>query len=413
MYNFTKPIAVPSNFTIQGSGAHSTLLKKISTDILTPYPSISNPTLNYFRWDDNGPNIPTGSPAPGNMNVKDIQQVDAMFIIFHEDSNYNYQTVIKNIKIDSNLTAQSKYGIYAPRCGYLNLTNVHIQDFEVGFFTYNTWMSKIDGITITHTSQDTQAKKNVGFQFKNDGSGMGTGTSVNFTNCFVHSVNYGYNFFGLTYSSLTCCGSDYVRGVAYNFNSCNQITLNACASESFSFDYYTIDNGEIVKHMCAILKFESSIGINVSGFRTYLLYDTSFDDTNSACIILDDSDVNITSANFDNNIVPVSPNQPIKTFKIIIQQSSNLCSSFLKLPENGNPFVSFSRKLADKKSNWIKLDDLTTVLFNSSETSTSVNFPAFAASELNNIQIKRQGSIVFNTTDNRLSFYDGTSWINL
>ena len=77
-----------------------------------------------------------------------------------------------------------------------------------------------------------------GFKWADDGTGLGTGTSTQFSNCYVFGAESSpYDLFGLTYSGMDTCAADaFGDGIsnvyAYRINICTAFTMVSCGCET-------------------------------------------------------------------------------------------------------------------------------------------------------------------------------------
>lgn len=375
-YEVTKPIAVPSDFTFQGNSTDSSIIKKVSNNNISTFP------------------IPASPLAPDRNQLIDSQTVDCIFVVYHTDNSYNFRVVLSDFSIQGAAPSQQvEIGIFAPRVGYLNLRNVTIRDCKSGFLTFNCWMSRIENVSVFQSGTPV-ADLRSGFVFSDDASGLGTGTSVTFWNCYVAYVNVAYSLFGLSYSSFTCCAADHIFGRVYFMNSCRQISLNACGAEDTSL--------AIPNMQGFVIGLFSSVGITINSFHTFRI-SGGLNNSNSTVLMVDDgSQVCINSAYFADYL----SNQAF-SFNILLQSNSRIVSAFLRLPANGLSFASFT------SSNWVKLDDISTVLFRNSNTTTTVNFPNLSQQSIDSIDIKYLGTTVFNTSTGQLVSWNGSQWAPL
>ena len=215
----------------------------------------------------------------------DTYAVDSIISIWHSASTYSYYGQIKNITLKkSSYSGATSYGIYAPRITHTTFEDLQIQNVAIGIITYNSWMTYLRRVTCQGV--------NIGFNWVNDGSGSGTGTSTIFENCWINFDNtvtqpsVGYNLFGLTYSSLLSCGCDNGKQAsgttpvqAFLFNTCAGISVIGCGTENL--------NG------AAISVYSASV--DVSSFRASAV--TGIVGTNTSGIIWADTNSSLTLTN--------------------------------------------------------------------------------------------------------------------
>jgi len=224
-YKTTVPLTVAGNVNLVGSNlAASVILKSTAT-------------------------VGSGSNLARSGTKTDSYAVDAVVTLTHVDNGYNYYTQIKNLTLKKASYAASSYGIYAPRCSHFSFEDLLIQNCDIGYYTFDSWMANLKNVTVQSAS--------IGFQHANDGSGTGTGTSITFQNCWalfdntIAQPSYGFSIFGLTYSSFISCASDHgIRndGAAtyiYYFNTCAGISMNGCGAEDFKGGFLYASGGHV------------------------------------------------------------------------------------------------------------------------------------------------------------------------
>lgn len=211
-YYISSPLRLPSKVNLVGKNTHGTIIEK---------------TTNT---------VGTGSNTARSGTVTDSYALDCIIQLIHTDNNYTVYSGIKNVLLKKTTFALSSIAVYAPRANHITLQGVWSLNCAIGFYTFDCWMSSLDDVTVQAC--------NIGFQWANDGSGLGTGTSTKMSNCWVNFDNTiavpttGFSFFGLAYSALDDCGVDNgirVDGAAcyaYSFNSCACVTANGVGVEN-------------------------------------------------------------------------------------------------------------------------------------------------------------------------------------
>lgn len=168
------------------------------------------------------------------------------------------------------------YGIYAPLFSRADFNQVSIYSAKTGIFTYNAFMNSFNRVEVWTCEY--------GFRWANDGSGIGTGTSCVFTDCWVRTATViAFDFYGLVYSTLTSCAAEDVRNgtagsrpEAYRLNLCRGVSLVACGCEGVQGFVFRVVSGGV-----------SVLGGNFFG----LSGDTFSGDT--ATVFVDDAKVTI------------------------------------------------------------------------------------------------------------------------
>lgn len=322
--------------------------------------------------------------------ITDIMDVDACFILEHDNNAFAYNITIENLTLNCN--SNSDYAIYAPRNTHFNLNNIIGKNYKCGYFTYDTWTAKFEGVEFI-LSIASQITNYSSIEFVDDTSGLGTGTTCTFINCLCVGANNGFNLYGLTYSSLINSSVVGIKGMAYKFRYCHQINLIGCGAENIEMD----------RHLASVLFIESS-ELNIQGFYNYLNTSSITGSDIAASIIIDSSKVNILNC----KIADFSSTIPSNTYNIVIQNSSYLSSSNLILSTNGNNFISYTGN-----STWLKNTITGTEMLGRGMLATSSS-PSFQFPQVDTQPTGvNAGTTVFNTSVNKLQTFDGTSWNNL
>lgn len=300
-YIATVPLVMYQSITVQGAGINATKITKTTTTVGTTASSLAR-----------------GGTKTDSYATDDIIQV------YHADNVYAYYVGVKDLTLAKATYAANSGGIYAPRSSQGRFENVLILNVTKGFRTYDTWMTTLKHVTCQAISQ--------GFNWLDDGSGLGTGTSVhledcwnNFDNTVVQPLN-GYNIFGLSYSTLTSCGADNANRTdtsaptVYLFNTCKGITLTACGAENSQ----------------ATILFVSGGSVTTVGFRTYQITGVA---TGTTAYVFADAAGYLTmiNSNFD------SLTSAGATFNWIIQNGAIVYDiSPMASPAGGASFISYS-----------------------------------------------------------------------
>lgn len=328
-YKINAPIKIYSKISLVGAGQDTTTILK---------------TTNT---------VGSGTSKAPSRTVTDSYVYDDLVQIWHEADEYAYYCKIQNLTLQKQTYAASSRGIFAPRCSHLNIEKVLIQNVNVGYLTYDCWMSTLSNVT-------TQAVS-TGFYNADDGSGFGTGTSTLFNNCWINfdktivEPSVGYSIFGLTYSTFNSCGCD--NGIrtdlgnvqGYLFNTCNSISLNGCGIENHQ--------GIVLSTYGSTLDCSAFIALNIKGVAG----------GTTATVWVDGSLLTLTGSKF----------QPITsagdTYNWIIQNSSSIVEiNPYSSPTGGNAYISYS-----SKSSRSVINGSNTIVYNSSgSTSGAVSATA-------------------------------------
>lgn len=266
------------------------------------------------------------SAVPGRAIAPDSYAVDAVVSVFHDASVYAYNCGIKNLRLTRTTYAANTLGIFAPRVSHMTLENVKLENVHYGYRSFDAWMCQYTRVT-------AQAVR-VGFQHSNDGSGAGSGTSCNFNNCWINFDNTiaqpvaGFEFFGLTYSTMAGCGSDNGKEaasgtgtvIAYDFNTCAAIAMSGCGVETH--------NGIAIRLQSSAVTVDSMRSIAMTG-NTAAVAATVVADTGSKLTLI--------GCNFGGTTSPSG-----NFYNWVIQGGSEVVEiNTGAAPAGGNAFVSY------------------------------------------------------------------------
>jgi len=299
-YNISAPLKTYEYVSMVGDGQEATVILK---------------TTNT---------VGSGSQAaPNRTSINDSYVSDDVVQIWHDANEYAFYAQIRDMTLKKQTYAASSRGIYAPRCSHLTIERVLIINVSSGYLTYDCWMSSLRNVTSQAVS--------IGFYHANDGSGVGTGTSVLFQNCWINFDNSvvepstGYSIFGLTYSVFSGCACD--NGVqvaagnvyAYDYNTCNSIALEGCGVENHQGTVINVNTGTV----------------NVNAFSALSLKGVSAG--TSATVFVNQSRLTLSTCRFD----AISP--ALSTFNWIIQDASSVVEvNPFSSPSGGDTFISYT-----------------------------------------------------------------------
>jgi hypothetical protein len=174
------------------------------------------------KWND----ISIASTLKRTTKDKDSKfGIDAIVIMDYDpDESYHRSGKLLNLNLEGfgDTTFRNDYGVYAKSCAFIELKDVHVRYTDQVYYTENTWQSYI-------SMTGRYARKGIVFASPTQ---VSTGTSTVFEKCFMSYMDdCSYDIYGLNYSSLISCASDFAIGGAYRFNRCKGITMNSCGCE--------------------------------------------------------------------------------------------------------------------------------------------------------------------------------------
>jgi len=286
-YKITSPLRLPvnGNISLIGNASAGTTIKKTT--------NTNGSTPNRL--------------ARGG-TITDSFVVDSIISIDHPDNGYGDYVQIENLTLQGN-TTNNAYAIYAPRTSRIILRNIITKNCNYGFFTYDSWVSIIEAFGSENCISV--------IKFANDGSGIGTGTSLTATRVYASNCQIGFDIYGLSYSTFNSCACDTASSKAYKFDLSHGITLNSCGAEDIT--------GEV-------LEFISS-EMAVNGFRTYAINGVT--GGTHAYLWFEVSKVALNSCRFDDFTTPRD------SHNLIVQNGAIVTVNQSKLPSGGSTFISY------------------------------------------------------------------------
>jgi hypothetical protein len=332
-----KPLSLISAVTLQGSGQRSTKIIKTTTT------------------------VGIGTALARSGAVVDSYAVDSIIELRHPDNGYANYLFINDLTLERQTYAASSYGVYAPRADHIQMRNVFITKCTIGYYTFDTWMSEFTNVYVYGASTS--------FQWANDGTGNGTGTSCTFTRCWSRNDNtvsdptFGFSIFGLTYSAFINCGVDNLQPLgggpahAYFFLSSSGITLTSCGVEFGACS--------------AVYALSSTLMVN--GHRTFQMSGNTT--STLSTVFADASKVTLSNCRFE----ATSPANSI--FDWIIQNGASVIELNPQLsPSGGNTFVSYTSSASRTRftSGTIQVFDSTGTKANAAFLDVNSRLPADA-----------------------------------
>lgn len=299
VYLINAPLSIISAVSLIGKGQRSSIIRKTTNTVAS------------------------GSATARGGAVTDSFSVDSIIELRHGNNSYSNYILISEITLEKSSYAASSYGVYAPRADHIELRNVYIANCQTGYYTFDTWMSEFTNVYVYGAVTS--------FQWANDSTGFGTGTSCTFTRCWSRNENtvsnpaFGFNIFGLTYSAFINCAVEKLVPLggglahAFFFLTCNGITLTSCGTEASASS--------------AIYALSSVLMVN--GHRTFQMSGNTSGTLST--IFADASQITLSSCRFE----ATSPANSI--FNWVIQNGASVIELNPQLsPSGGNTFVSYS-----------------------------------------------------------------------
>lgn len=230
------------------------------------------------------------------MSVSFIKKTNNGTGIYSDDSiitinyglDYAYYCTIENLTLQGLASpTRTAYGIHALKTSQCTFRNVYIKDTDYGFYTNNSWLTVMEGVTVQNS---TSAFKFIP-ESPADPAAI-SGTSLIATRCWAVNTTIGYDIQGLQYSTFNSCacdnsGSDASPAIAYNFKYCQGMTLNGCGAE--------VIVGEVIKIEQSKIVINSMTTANIDGVTS---------GTHAIVFIIGDSAVSLNGCTFPNYSTP-------------------------------------------------------------------------------------------------------------
>jgi polygalacturonase len=301
-YKTTAPLVLYSSVALVGDGSNSSIITKTTNTVGT-----------------------SGSVLAPARVINDNFNIDSIVSIYHAASVYAYYVVIEGISFVGAGASTNTYGIFMPRGSQITIFDVNITSIVNGIYANDVWMSKLDRVTVTNS--------NIAFGWVDDGSGNGTGTSINFNNCWAQNVTVsgsnpavGYKIQNLSYSNFNACAADNLNvaanaagAKAYWFLTAHNISVNGSGCENFTGSALNIENSSVV----------------VNGFNDYQNIGATFTNVTGA-VYIDSSQVTL------NNCTFVAISSPGNIYNVVLQNGSNVIATNCVFPTGGNTFISYN-----------------------------------------------------------------------
>lgn len=257
-YRIDYPLVLNTNSIIKGCGNDKTRLRKHTTKKVSDFDNNRTTTFAVIG----------GSSSGGTLTDTYSIDVDAILVTAPKDyaANYNYYTQLEDFTCDRILidtgsnyqthhnadfvnTGDGQYGWFFPYLCQGIFKNCHVLNNKYGIYNINTWMNTFERV-------QWRASNGVVFGGKDGDSNRG-GTSTDLTACWVTDVTgganiYAWNFYGINYSTMSSCGTDFVgkegqdpaEGILY-FENCGY-TVNGFGSEVVHAKKYLYANKSII-----------------------------------------------------------------------------------------------------------------------------------------------------------------------
>lgn len=313
-YKITSPLYMDSGTQIIGQG-----VKNVDFT-----PVAGNPGTKIIKTTNTAG---VGSNTSRGGTVTDSYAQNAIIILRHRNDEYTELCSISDITLESDGYLVN-YGIYAPRTTKLSIDNVYVYQCQIGFFTYDSWLTQFNKLICNSNTQKGIGggptygwiSTTIGMQWADDGTGSATGTALDASNCWMRDCDIGYYIYGLQYSNFNACAADNISDRAY-FLLVSILSFNGCGHENVQ-----------IKSDAAIYCGNSTITLN--SCSNFLVYGANTGST--AFITVDGGVLTLNSSTFANLTNPGT------TFNILLIGGSKVINNNSRIPLNGNTFKSLA-----------------------------------------------------------------------
>lgn len=222
----SKPLVIKSQSDIRGAGRYKTFILKTTTTTSGLDP-INKP-----------------GDAPGSESSA-VMDVDAVIIIApYNSGEYSTFLHLSDFSIENNVNPASgvkpigTYGIYAPYINLSHFERLQVYKVDVAFYTKTSWMHTITQWRAYEVNHNIWVDQG--------------GTSLAYTNVWVHRCYYGaYYFKGVGYSNFVQMSADGLGnstahgGFAYRFVDCENIRAHMSVEETDNTSLLAIENSSV------------------------------------------------------------------------------------------------------------------------------------------------------------------------
>lgn len=312
-----------------------------------------------------------------NGTISDSFDVDAVLGFDHPDNDFRNQVEVRDLTLRGRGQGTTGFGVYAPRLKRAVFENVHIEELDTGFLSYQLFQVRGTSVRCEYVGE--------GFAVRDDGSGLGASTTFLLQNCYVnHASRSGYDLFGLSYSQVVTCAADDINQAgttnvaAYRIRACRGMHL--------------LDSG--CEDSKVHVVWATGSRLTITGFRTQNI--DGLPTGTTAYLRFETGRYTVSDCRFD----PFR--SPSQSFNEIIQNGAQMIYIDVQRPSGGKGFISYSGG-----STHILLGE-GELSFAPAGTGTLV-LPRFT--DVERPAAGRAGRILFNTDDGNLNIDDGSGWI--
>lgn len=261
--------------------------------------------------------IGTGSNVQRNGAFTSTYDVDAIIIIKHPDEGFATDIQIKGLWLYSTAPQRTQYGIYAPFLKMSSIEDIMMPggNCEYTLFGYCWYL-------IPTLKNIIAADAEFVFAIFDDGTGIGSSTSINADLIYGIDCKGVLNLYGVAYSTFNLPIADRPTDYSLVFSYCDQLTVNSPSAEGLLNGGY-------------LLTTRSNVAIN-----SMRLLSPKGNSTRDAFLIyvIDASKVIINGGTINNYTEGTSS----MNFPVMCLGNSHLLLNMVNIPTNGNNYRGMS-----------------------------------------------------------------------
>jgi hypothetical protein len=328
-FHTSSPLLLYGGIRLVGAG-------KLATKITKTTNTVGTGSITAGTGVGRSPTACSGGACVDSFAVDSIISVP---YISSGNTDYAYRWEVRDMALYGSGANGTKYIIYAPRAAQYHIINTYgfsncpngdpascgaVQ--SIGLFTRDSWKVLIAGSDIDSVYR--------AWNWANDGSGLGAGTSTFFMDSGAFNVGCsGFSLFGLSYSAMAVPTVDHYNKASRDLAN----TDLTCVPYSFSsVNGYSISGGGAEDVVGGIM-FVSASSVKVNGgFKSSGQAGYTSVGTLSTLFIDSSSSLGLDNTTFG------AVTSPGNIFNIVLQNGSFLNDSLTVLPTGGNVFISYS-----------------------------------------------------------------------
>lgn len=187
----------------------------------------------------NNNSVGSGSNIQRNGAFTVTYDKDAVFILKFNNNSFTFNVNIKGVKFQNN-NGPDSMGIFAPFMAESTFENLLFSGVKNGIFGYNWYL-------IPKMSNIKMDSGEYVLRLVDDGTGLGSSTSLNADSVYSTDSLGVFDLFGLSYSNINLPLADRPTGVPFVLRFCNGVNVNSPSTEyTQGGNFLNVQGGEVV-----------------------------------------------------------------------------------------------------------------------------------------------------------------------